>query len=216
MVSVQFLTYSWQHVLFKLKLLGCLTLVFFSSKEHFIGSNCNVKNQNCSSVGVYLVDRISTKTKKKSVLSIVFMSSALFFLFNSSSFHHENIPTKEKTNSHYPYLEDKKIGAIITEEIDSTLKVSWLMSFPNSGTSYTIGAAKDVSNFTMGTNYGKEKLDDDGLSMLVDDNFPHGPFRTTAHHDLPKSFILTKTHCGGFCVRCGPSKLNEKKYSDIA
>lgn len=83
-------------------------------------------------------------------------------------------------------------------------KIAWLMSFPNSGTSYTLALLRRVSNSTMGTNYGSEHLGADGNSVMIHEIYPNGPFRTSHKYPLPKNFVLTKTHCLGYCVNCQP------------
>lgn len=98
------------------------------------------------------------------------------------------------------------------------LYIAWLMSYPNSGTSYTGQVVRHLSLTNTGTNYGEENL---GLihnqSVPVFDDQPDGPFFTDPgvhpEYETPTNYILTKTHCGGRCVRCGPSKYTETTYS---
>lgn len=89
----------------------------------------------------------------------------------------------------------------------------WLMSFPNSGTSYTMRMVASASNRAIATNYGVELTVPPGPNtpLYPDENGPEvpiqGPF-WDAHGDrpLPQDYILTKTHCGGRCGRCSPKK----------
>ena len=80
-------------------------------------------------------------------------------------------------------------------------EVAWLMSFPNSGTTYTNHLIQDYTNTTTATNYGQEQsTKDESLSV-----FPHsidGPFFRYPSWSLPPRYILTKTHCGGECDAC--------------
>ncbi|KAI2496953.1 sulfotransferase domain-containing protein [Fragilaria crotonensis] len=82
-------------------------------------------------------------------------------------------------------------------------RVAWLMSWPNSGTSYTLRIVREISNLSTATNYGHEHLINDS-SILVHQDWTRGPFRANVFQELPKHFILTKTHCGSRCVHCGP------------
>ena len=82
-------------------------------------------------------------------------------------------------------------------------RVAWLMSWPNSGTSYTLRLVRDITNLSTATNYGHEHLVNDS-SILVHQDWVNGPFRANASQELPKHVILTKTHCGSRCVHCGP------------
>eukprot|EP00591_Stephanopyxis_turris_P009639 CAMPEP_0195526934 /NCGR_PEP_ID=MMETSP0794_2-20130614/28268_1 /TAXON_ID=515487 /ORGANISM="Stephanopyxis turris, Strain CCMP 815" /LENGTH=309 /DNA_ID=CAMNT_0040657725 /DNA_START=277 /DNA_END=1206 /DNA_ORIENTATION=- len=85
----------------------------------------------------------------------------------------------------------------------SELKVAWLLSFPNSGTSYTLRVVRNASDSTTATNYcGKNPKD---IDPVVDMNGigPHVLY----DRKLPERFILTKTHCAGKCNNyCPPSK----------
>lgn len=80
--------------------------------------------------------------------------------------------------------------------------VVWLMSFPNSGTSYTLHTVRELTNTTTATNYGLEGdiKDEESVPVFKGDVGMDGPFlelirgRTT---NLPE-LILTKTHCGGY------------------
>ena len=91
-----------------------------------------------------------------------------------------------------------------------TPKVAWLMSFPNSGTSFTIHMTREASNCTTATNYALEGEIKDQPSKPAIPGEWNGPWlelipnRTTT---IP-STILTKTHCKGFCSgrSCGPEK----------
>ena len=70
------------------------------------------------------------------------------------------------------------------------------MSFPNSGTSYTLRIVRQLSNTTAATNYGIEYLDPATNSSVLWGNRTKGPFLTYPDLPLPKIFLLTKTHCG--------------------
>jgi len=99
----------------------------------------------------------------------------------------------------------------------SNLQIAWLMSFPNSGTSYTGELIRRISKTKTGSNYARENLGADGNALPVFPDQPAGPFYVNpqAHQDYnePSDYIFTKTHCGGYCERCGPSKYTETTYS---
>ena len=93
-------------------------------------------------------------------------------------------------------------------------KVAWLMSFPNSGTSFTMKLAGQASNKTTATNYGLEcEFDHSGENLPLKSYSPSGPYVSHPNMDLPEHYILTKTHCGGRCIDCGPSRYLETKES---
>ena len=89
---------------------------------------------------------------------------------------------------------------------DHELKFAWLMSFPNSGTTFTLKMTSSVSQTTMASNYGKEHIDDLGNPLIFGAEYPYGPFRAHSNLPLSKGFTLTKTHCGGTCTFCHPNK----------
>lgn len=90
-------------------------------------------------------------------------------------------------------------------------KIAWLMSFPNSGTSYTLSLVSTVSNMTMASNYGWEHYDNDGISVPV---FEKGPYWLSPHSpNRPSKTVLTKTHCGGYCHNCHVKKFIETPHS---
>ena len=86
--------------------------------------------------------------------------------------------------------------------------VAWLMSFPNSGTSYTLHTVRELTNTTTATNYGLEGdiKDEESVPVFKGEVGVDGPFlelirgRTT---NLPK-LIITKTHCGGYSYSFNP------------
>lgn len=80
-------------------------------------------------------------------------------------------------------------------------EVAWLMSFPNSGTSYTLRLVHTISNTSVATNYEQE-IHKDVSKPVYPIQSPYGPFMLQSHLALPQSYILTKTHCAGYCNDC--------------
>lgn len=76
--------------------------------------------------------------------------------------------------------------------------VAWLMSFPNSGTSYTITNTEKMSNASTASNYAK----DWDPVVAVREELTNGPFLHKPFGNVPK-YVLTKTHCSGYCDECG-------------
>jgi hypothetical protein len=98
-------------------------------------------------------------------------------------------------------------------------KVAWLMSFPNSGTSFTSKMVRHLSHQSTASNYGEELLDKNGRSIpMFNSSLKNGPFwidpqAEEFNYTRPTTFALTKTHCGGRCEKCGPSKYVENPHS---
>lgn len=81
--------------------------------------------------------------------------------------------------------------------------IVWLMSFPNSGTSYTVTNTLFISNATTGTNYGFEAQRTSGALVPVRSELPNGPFLLYPDRPVPP-LVLVKTHCTGYCDACPP------------
>ncbi len=81
------------------------------------------------------------------------------------------------------------------------LDVAWLMSFPNSGTTYTNHLIQGYTNTTTATNYGHEQ-DTKKNSISIFPDSIDGPFYRYPSWSFPPKYILTKTHCGGECDAC--------------
>lgn len=90
-------------------------------------------------------------------------------------------------------------------------KYAWLMSFPNSGTSYTLELTKRLSNSTTATNYRKPVLSKNQVERYMNHNNSIVPFLSNEKRKLPTGYILTKTHCGGRCTMCSPIQYLETK-----
>ncbi len=111
-----------------------------------------------------------------------------------------------------------------SDKSSSWPQIVWLMSFPNSGTSYTLRLVQQMSRQTTATNYAKEHTTDNSehdndssnsttTMLLIRDDWKHGPYRSNPALPLPPRYILTKTHCGGRCVHCGPDRYLENYRS---
>lgn len=96
-------------------------------------------------------------------------------------------------------------------------EVAWLMSYPNSGTSYTLRVVEEASRFATASNYGHNVNEETGMSTPLYDSVEQGPFLHHGNVPPAESFILTKTHCGGRCTKCPLSKSLETvdSFSDL-
>ena len=90
------------------------------------------------------------------------------------------------------------------------------MSFPNSGTSYTMTMVEEASTKAFATNYCDEVTDrSDKESLSIYPRRPEGPFwagksgKIATPRDLPDKYVITKTHCGSRCLNCGPDEYIE-------
>jgi hypothetical protein len=118
---------------------------------------------------------------------------------------------------------DKSPDTEMQSRHPESLEIAWLMSFPNSGTSYTLHLVKSVTHTRTATNYAKMRAakkvryggSDPTESIPVFDNQPTGPFWSDPSNDTssinssadkPTAFVLTKTHCGAPCEWCPPDK----------
>lgn len=114
---------------------------------------------------------------------------------------------------------ERKVFPTMSSKVNPP-KVVWLLSYPNSGTSYTLTLVEKSSNFSIATNYGHEVTHKSMTSEPVDPKYTEGPFweglsGILKHtiRELPDHYVLTKTHCGGRCLKCGA---DEYVVDDVA
>ena len=134
--------------------------------------------------------------------------------FEAELTYQDPVQDKEESNSNAPWP-----------------RIAWLMSFPNSGTSYTGQLVKHLSLSRTATNYGEQNADPaTGNSVPIHVDRPEGPFyvdpkpvnRTTSKNKTvlrksrfhnPTRYVLTKTHCGGYRTDSPPELYVESTYS---
>ena len=90
----------------------------------------------------------------------------------------------------------------------------WLMSYPNSGTTYTMDLVVQSTRTTVATNYGEEPIQNGHEVKALCPHSPEGPFISDPTLSLPSRYILTKTHCSGYCSMCRQNKyvINEEGF----
>jgi hypothetical protein len=100
---------------------------------------------------------------------------------------------------------------ILEPSNEFTPGICWLMSFPNSGTSFTMTMVARASNKSFATNYADEvTAADQPDSLSIYPRRPEGPYwaglsgKIAYPRPLPENLVLTKTHCGSRCLQCGP------------
>ena len=97
-----------------------------------------------------------------------------------------------------PSLSEEAGSVTLNENTEQMPKIALLMSFPNSGTSFTLDNTRQVSQRNTASNYGFEQTQ-------THPAWPDGPYLRSFNMSLPTANILTKTHCAGYCVDCRPS-----------
>ena len=98
------------------------------------------------------------------------------------------------------------------------LKIAWLMTFPNSGTSYTTQLVREATKTVSASNYADDTLEGEmGVRDPVFEGALDGPFWTNSEesrdYTKPTEYVITKTHCGIRCNMCPPEKYAETTYS---
>lgn len=101
---------------------------------------------------------------------------------------------------------------VLQPESEFTPEIAWLMSFPNSGTSFTMTMVSRASNRSFATNYGDEvTAPDQPDSISIYPRRPEGPYwagmsgKIATPRELPDKYVITKTHWYVFCVAPGRS-----------
>ena len=93
-------------------------------------------------------------------------------------------------------------------------EVAWLMTYPNSGTTYTLKLIQQYTNTTTATNYGNEQSrHETSIPVHPGRKGEHGPYLRYTHWNLPPRYILTKTHCGGRTLSSDPREYFETTES---
>jgi hypothetical protein len=147
--------------------------------------------------------------------------------------------TGTSSNSTFQMSDVESIGQTLVQDGAFTGKnttgarrpsIALLMSFPNSGTTYTLTNTRGASQRRTATNYcegcagvipnfdgrpssypqlypsnnGTVSREGKKVSIVSPHVACEAP--TAKHLQLPSDFILTKTHCGGRCNHCAPHK----------
>lgn len=105
-------------------------------------------------------------------------------------------------------VEDAYLENHITQNERILPEIAWLVSFPNSGTSYTLRLTRKVSGKMVASNYITTPGSKPGR---VHDEISNSPYQLADNNEkyMPDQYILTKTHCGGRCVNCSPDRYVE-------
>mmetsp|Transcript_39696 Transcript_39696/g.82500 ORF Transcript_39696/g.82500 Transcript_39696/m.82500 type:complete len:404 (-) Transcript_39696:685-1896(-) len=123
-----------------------------------------------------------------------------------------NLPLGKK--NHSSHVQQTSGLSPVQQEKDgdsqsSSTQLAWLLSYPNSGTSYTLNNMVQMTKQSTATNYGRgwsqvySAVSGDQISPQDRENA--GPYYM-GNNPLPPTFVLTKTHCGGYCDSCVPSE----------
>eukprot|EP00548_Thalassiothrix_antarctica_P007979 CAMPEP_0194139862 /NCGR_PEP_ID=MMETSP0152-20130528/9456_1 /TAXON_ID=1049557 /ORGANISM="Thalassiothrix antarctica, Strain L6-D1" /LENGTH=393 /DNA_ID=CAMNT_0038837841 /DNA_START=177 /DNA_END=1358 /DNA_ORIENTATION=+ len=123
----------------------------------------------------------------------------------------QNISTGSQQSSNATNIPIKSM--LTGQDLKQTPEIAWLMTFPNSGTSYTLQTVSQATNTSVATNYARDITSLDMLSSLsIHPWNPEGPFwpgmsgkKINNRRKLPDRFVITKTHCGSRCNYCGPN-----------
>ena len=143
----------------------------------------------------------------------IFISLLLFIRFDIGGWFFTGIRTDHIEQHQLITPKNNDDGApIITIDVqpDDEPRIAWLMSYPNSGTTYTKLLVYVVSGYNTAANYGNEE--EWGTNTPIwEDELPHGPFYSGHAGDnwtIPRSpaYVLTKTHCGAYCMWCESSQ----------
>jgi hypothetical protein len=113
-----------------------------------------------------------------------------------------------------------ELNLSVKKEEPKGMKLVWLMSFPNSGTSFTSRVIRDLtktdsaSNYADGTPTGKE-----GVQLPVFDSMPDGPFwinkpEQGLQYSEPREYVLTKVRNGNDDMKAKQYILSIEKMND--
>ena len=135
------------------------------------------------------------------------------FVFGSQLFPHTETSTIASDLSSSPFRSNN----VNERSKPDSLRIAWLMSFPNSGTTYTSHFIRKTTRTKTATNYAELRLSRQVLlgqenkeSIPILEDQPSGPFWNDGIETEPASgYVLTKTHCGALCMWCPPEKYTQ-------
>ncbi len=196
-----------------------------------------LNGDSSNSSGVSSLDdgilNISGKTRRLLILVAILISA--FYVLNNreqkalDEAHYsdarkqfyKNVDHHERYTSiqHYSRPKGPTGQFVLRPGSEFTPAIAWLMSFPNSGTSFTMTMVARASNRSFATNYGDEvTADDQPDSLSIYPRRPEGPYwpgysgKINSPRELPDKYIITKTHCGSRCIECGPDQYIETPF----
>ena len=183
----------------------------------------SVERKRPSIYKALLVRSSSNGRASPSFLPVILLCLAAGILLGGSLFLVRQIaasatdgPTHFLQQNGMPTSEDASFSSSSADE--DPLQLAWLMSFPNSGTSYTSELVRTTTRQKTASNY---RTEDAAATVAVFRDSPSGPFWTGFEHEdtAPKlptgGYLLTKTLCGGYCFRCPPDKYLETPRSFV-
>ena len=153
------------------------------------------------------IERVLLPTYNKSSSNNIFIFLSVCFMIRlfidagSSSFFSRRTPTGNIVLQKQSYMHMNEKDNY--DDDDGRPKVAWLMSFPNSGTTYTNYLVQAVSGYNSASNYGNDEGTGTNTPIWKEE-LPNGPFYSKIGDDKnltipPTGFVLTKTHCGSYC-----------------
>jgi hypothetical protein len=148
-------------------------------------------------------------------ISLIFLSfgaGILLQLLISSSFYFSSLSVNQDAMVIAPQRLESSTLSFTFNANNKDQRIAWLMTFPNSGTTYTSYLIRRVTLTNTASNYGHdpENMMEDGsipasVGIFADNPIPSWTESWNDRLRRPsKGFILTKTHCGGnsFCKDC--------------
>lgn len=127
-----------------------------------------------------------------------------------------NLQTSDFDGNLKPKNQSTVESDFISQEVNNTdnLKLAMLISFPNSGTSFTLSAVQKASEHHVGSTACLPKKKERKYTTIFSNTSQPGPhFQPASSRRMkqllrPEKYILTKTHCDGYDNSPQPSPLN--------
>jgi hypothetical protein len=119
--------------------------------------------------------------------------------------------TRRYFDGYYVPNETEDVRADVYGSMLRDPEIILLMSFPNSGTSYTIMNVEEMTRSSAATNNVRE-IKYKGPFILARSDMKDGPFVLEPEMGKPWPFILSKSHCAGFCDSCKQNL----SYADVS
>ncbi|GKY94324.1 hypothetical protein MPSEU_000398200 [Mayamaea pseudoterrestris] len=149
--------------------------------------------------------------RKRSMISALLWAMILVMALTMGMVHfRKRLPENEKSVM-ASNAADSETHSVPKNDDGVHPQVAWMMSFGGSGTSYTITNTEHMTGVTTATNYARDIVP----SVPVHQDWTNGPFVHATQLKLPEKYILTKTHCGGYCMDCAPQTYVYDQVTDF-
>jgi hypothetical protein len=112
----------------------------------------------------------------------------------------EMVTIGEDPTEHRKQKQEKAMGLKLQQELqENPPEIIHLMSFPNSGTTFTLASVEALTKSCTASHIGSKNTPE-----VMPKSSNTGPFYQCKYRNsqIPEKYVLTKAHCNSFCKQC--------------